>query len=148
VGNQRKKGVLGLTPRLGLTHLPQVVRYLLAQGYEADDLVVLTPYLGQLRALKEALGKARCSPPVLAFTRYCFTSQLYCGRQSSLPPSTFKSYPIAILLHDHCATYAPPPPPPPCMPYTIQYWWWHYRDKVRCPPPVSTSAPPGISFLK
>jgi len=37
----------------------QVVRYLLAQGYTPDDLVVLTPYLGQLHAIKEALGAAR-----------------------------------------------------------------------------------------
>jgi len=28
-----------------------------------------------------------------------------------LPPYTCKAYPIAILLHDHCATYAPPTDP-------------------------------------
>jgi len=27
------------------------------------------------------------------------------------PPSTCKAYPIAILLHDHCAIYALPPTP-------------------------------------
>ena len=27
-------------------------------------------------------------------------------------PLTCKAYPIAILLHDHCAIYAPPPTPP------------------------------------
>jgi hypothetical protein len=36
----------------------QVVRYLLAQGYAQDDVVVLTPYLGQLRQIKEALHGA------------------------------------------------------------------------------------------
>ena len=36
----------------------------------------------------------------LASTRYCFTSKLYCG---IYPPC------IAILLHAHCAIYAPPP---------------------------------------
>ena len=30
-----------------------------------------------------------------------------------VPPSTCKAYPIAILLHEHCATYAPPHCPPP-----------------------------------
>jgi len=35
---------------------------------------------------------------VLAFTRYCFASKLYCGSQSSFPPPpTCKAYPIAIL---------------------------------------------------
>jgi len=29
-----------------------------------------------------------------------------------IPPPTCKAYPIAILLHDHCALYAPPPTPP------------------------------------
>jgi len=28
------------------------------------------------------------------------------------PPPACKPYPIAILLHAHCAIYAPPPPPP------------------------------------
>jgi len=28
------------------------------------------------------------------------------------PPPTYKAYPIAILLHDHCAIYALPPIPP------------------------------------
>jgi len=50
----------------------------------------------------------------LAFTRYSFTSKLYCGSQLSLycpPPSIYKAYPIAILLHDHCSIYAPPSTP-------------------------------------
>jgi len=44
-------------------------------------------------------------PGTLAFTRYSFTLKLYCGSQSSFycPPPTCKDYPIAILLHDHCA---------------------------------------------
>ena len=35
-----------------------------------------------------------------------------------LPPPTYKAYPIAILLHAHCAIYAPPPTPPL---YAIHY---------------------------
>jgi len=53
-------------------------------------------------------------PWSLAFTRYCFTSKLYCGSPSFFycPPPTCKAYPIAILLHDHCAINAPPATPP------------------------------------
>jgi len=60
----------------------------------------------------------------LAFTRYWFTSKLYCGSQYSLycPPPTCKADPFAILLHGHCAIYAPPHRPSFCTPYTIQYW--------------------------
>ena len=49
----------------------------------------------------------------LAFTRYCFTSRLYCGSQSSFhcPPPTCKAHSIEIRLHDHCAIYAPPTDP-------------------------------------
>ncbi|KAI9769554.1 MAG: hypothetical protein M1840_004032 [Geoglossum simile] len=39
------------------------VRYLGQQGYKTDNIVVLTPYLGQLRLLAEELGKA--NDPVL-----------------------------------------------------------------------------------
>jgi len=47
----------------------------------------------------------------LAFTRYCFTSKLYCGSRSSFncPAPTCNAYPIAILLDAHCAIHAPPP---------------------------------------
>ena len=31
---------------------------------------------------------------------------------SSPPPPTCKAFPIAVLLHDYCAIYAPPPTPP------------------------------------
>lgn len=34
-----------------------VVRYLLQQGYRPDQLVVLTPYLGQLQAIQRELGQ-------------------------------------------------------------------------------------------
>jgi len=45
----------------------------------------------------------------LTLTRYCFTSKLYCGSQSSFYcPPTCKSYPIAILVYAHFAIYAPP----------------------------------------
>ena len=47
--------------------------------------------------------------------KYCFSAKLYCGSQSSVyppPPPTSKAYPIAILLHAHCAIYAPPTEPP------------------------------------
>jgi len=47
----------------------------------------------------------------LAFTRYCFTLKLYCESLSFFccPPQTANAYPIAILLHTHCAIYTPPP---------------------------------------
>ena len=35
----------------------KIVRYLGQQGYKTSDIVVLTPYLGQLRALQAALKK-------------------------------------------------------------------------------------------
>jgi hypothetical protein len=35
----------------------KIVRHLAQQGYGSDELVVLTPYLGQLRALADALSK-------------------------------------------------------------------------------------------
>ncbi|TFY66383.1 hypothetical protein EVG20_g4700 [Dentipellis fragilis] len=35
----------------------KIVRYLAQQGYGTDDMVVLTPYLGQLQKLKEVLEK-------------------------------------------------------------------------------------------
>jgi hypothetical protein len=35
----------------------QTVRYLAQQGYGTDHIVILTPYLGQLRLLQEALKK-------------------------------------------------------------------------------------------
>jgi len=49
----------------------------------------------------------------LAFTRYCFTSKLYCGSPSPLapPPPICKAYPIAVLLHVYCAIYTLPPTP-------------------------------------
>jgi len=36
----------------------QVVAFLLAQGYRPDDIVVLTPYLGQLKYIKSSMKKA------------------------------------------------------------------------------------------
>ena len=33
----------------------KIVRYLRQQGYDIDRLVILTPYLGQLRAIMDAL---------------------------------------------------------------------------------------------
>ena len=33
----------------------KIVRYLAQQGYKSDDIVILTPYLGQLRQLRDAL---------------------------------------------------------------------------------------------
>lgn len=35
----------------------KILRYLLQQGYKSEHLVILTPYLGQLRALRDALKK-------------------------------------------------------------------------------------------
>ena len=58
-----------------------------------------------------------------ARTRYCFTSKLYCGSQSSF----YCPLPLAkpTRLQYYCtpiAQYTPPHRPPFCMPYTIQYW--------------------------
>ena len=46
-----------------------------------------------------------------------FTALLWESIILLMPPSTCKAYLITILLHDHCATYAPPPPTP--TPYNI-----------------------------
>ena len=73
----------------------------------------IKPNKGDL-ILRESLFEATLG---LAFTRYCFTSQLHCGRQPSLYCPPLPAYPIAILVPDHCATYAPA-----FMPYTIPYW--------------------------
>jgi hypothetical protein len=35
----------------------KIIRYLGQQGYGTDNLVILTPYLGQLRLLQDALKK-------------------------------------------------------------------------------------------
>jgi len=35
----------------------KTIKYLAQQGYETDKLVVLTPYLGQLKLLQEQLSK-------------------------------------------------------------------------------------------
>src|SRR5882724_7956550 len=35
----------------------KIVRYLAQQGYGTDKIVILTPYLGQLRLLQESLKK-------------------------------------------------------------------------------------------
>lgn len=40
----------------------KTVRYLLQQGYTTDDLVVLTPYLGQLQRLRELMLKNNHNP--------------------------------------------------------------------------------------
>jgi hypothetical protein len=44
----------------------KIVRYLSQQGYGKDKLVILTPYLGQLRAIMDALKKIQDSDPVLS----------------------------------------------------------------------------------
>ena len=44
----------------------KIVRYLGQQGYNTDRLVILTPYLGQLRAIMDALKEIQDSDPVLS----------------------------------------------------------------------------------
>jgi hypothetical protein len=44
----------------------KIVRYLGQQGYGTDRLVILTPYLGQLRAIMDALKEAQDSDAVLS----------------------------------------------------------------------------------
>jgi hypothetical protein len=36
----------------------EIVRYFLKQGYDSSELVILTPYLGQLMAIKAAMSNA------------------------------------------------------------------------------------------
>jgi len=43
----------------------KIVRYLGQQGYGTDRLVILTPYLGQLRAIMDAFKEAQDTDPVL-----------------------------------------------------------------------------------
>jgi hypothetical protein len=42
----------------------KIIRYLGQQGYGTENIVILTPYLGQLRELREALK--RDADPVLS----------------------------------------------------------------------------------
>lgn len=44
----------------------KIIRYLSQQGYGTDELVILTPYLGQLRAIMDALRRAELHDPVLS----------------------------------------------------------------------------------
>lgn len=44
----------------------KIIRYLGQQGYGTDKLVILTPYLGQLRALIDALKRAQQTDLVLS----------------------------------------------------------------------------------
>jgi superfamily I DNA and/or RNA helicase len=41
----------------------KIVRYLIQQGYKTEDLVVLTPYLGQLQELQQGIitGDGSCA---------------------------------------------------------------------------------------
>jgi len=49
-------------------------------------------------------------PTMLAFTRYCFILQSFIlgVNHAFIAIPTCKAYPIAVLLHDHCAIYARP----------------------------------------
>jgi len=79
----------------------------------------------------------------LAFTRYSFTSKLYCGSQIILLlplPPTCKAYPLAILLHDHCAIYVPPPPPALyAIHHTILVITYRVKAKAALPPLVQST---------
>jgi len=44
----------------------KIVRYLWQQGYDTDRLVILTPYLGQLRAIMDALKEIQVGDAVLS----------------------------------------------------------------------------------
>jgi hypothetical protein len=44
----------------------KIVRYLGQQGYDTDQLVILTPYLGQLRAIMDALKEIQDGDAVLS----------------------------------------------------------------------------------
>ncbi|KAI9573130.1 P-loop containing nucleoside triphosphate hydrolase protein [Boletus coccyginus] len=43
----------------------KIVRYLAQQGYKGEDMVVLTPYLGQLHQLRDALKRDSDKDPIL-----------------------------------------------------------------------------------
>ena len=43
----------------------RIVRYLIQQGYKADKMVILTPYLGQLQKLNARLKSLKETDPVL-----------------------------------------------------------------------------------
>jgi len=61
-----------------------------------------------------AAAAAASFSPTLTYTRYCFTSKLYCGRQSSFYCPTPPAKPT--LLQYYCTTiaqYTRPPPTPP-----------------------------------
>ncbi len=49
----------------------KIVRYLRQQGYDDDRLVILTPYLGQLRAIMDALKKNQDGHAVLSDLDSC-----------------------------------------------------------------------------
>jgi len=52
-------------------------------------------------------------PPSLAFTRYCFTSKLYCGSQSSFYcPLHMQSLPYCITVAQPLRNIHPPTDPP------------------------------------
>ena len=44
----------------------KIVRYLRQQGYDDDRLVIITPYLGQLRAIMDALKEGQDGHAVLS----------------------------------------------------------------------------------
>eukprot|EP01041_Mallomonas_annulata_P000135 gene135-218_t len=59
--NDEEKVELGSSSKVNLYEVGmvvEIVRYLLLQGYQPSDLVVLTPYLGQLVQIRSALEKA------------------------------------------------------------------------------------------
>ena len=55
-----------LLSRFEVQIVSKIVQYLGEQGYSADRLVILTPYLGQLRAIMDALKEIQDSDPVLS----------------------------------------------------------------------------------
>ena len=54
---------------------------------------------------------SRVSGVSLCMRWFCFKSLLRGSIILISPPPTCKAYPIATLLHDHCAIYAPPTDP-------------------------------------
>ena len=70
-------------------------------------------------------GGATTVRSCLAFTRYCFTSKLYCWSLSSFycPPPHLHNLPYCITIARPLRNIRPPPTDPPFfMPCTIQYW--------------------------
>jgi len=81
----------------------------------------------------------------LAFTRYCFTVNLFLRvNQPFIAPPTPPAKPT--LLQYYCAIYDPLPRPTVGMPYTVPYWQWHYLVKANWRRSLTRVKPAMLAF--